>query len=467
MTVTAHPATAVIESFTQEIHGAVLCPGDDGYDDARAIFNGMIDRKPAVIARCTGAADVMAAVDFAREHDLLLAVKGGGHNVAGTAVCDDGLMIDLSPMSSVRVDPDRQTARVRPGATMADLDHETQAFGLVIPGGVVSTTGVAGLTLGGGFGYLCRLFGLTIDNLRSVDIVTADGRLRHASESENPDLFWGVRGGGGNVGVVTSFEFDLHEFGPDVLSGDIVYPAEDAPQVLRHWWDAIRDAPDELSVWVSFARCPPEPIVPAAYHGDPIAVVSPTYAGVSDAGYGAIEPFRTFGDPIVDIVEPQPYVEHQQATDENYPAGDRYYWKSHNFTDPDEGVFDVLAEYARTVPEPETGMNGFNTTHLGGAVSRVPGDATAYPHRDADFLVNIPTRWQNPDRDDECIAWTRDLFDALAPYATGGTYVNLISEREGEEAMAFRENYERLVELKTRYDPDNLFRMNQNISPRR
>jgi FAD/FMN-containing dehydrogenase len=250
-----------------------------------------------------------------------------------------------------------------------------------------------------------------------------------------------------------------------VLAGEIVYPGETAADVLRHWWDTIRDAPDELAVWVSLGPCPAVDMVPEAHHGEPIVAVSPVYAGDVEAGYEAIEPLRTFGDPLVEIVEPQPYVELQQASDENYPAGDRYYWKSHNFREPADGVFDVLAEYALTVPVPASGMSGFNTTHLGGAVSRVPNDATAYPHRDADFLVNIPTRWQDPARDDEFISWTRSLFDDLAPYATGGTYVNLISEREGEEAMAYRENYDRMVELKNRYDPGNLFRMNQNVQP--
>ena len=455
------PVDSTLESFSERVRGEVLQRGDDGYDEAREIWNAMIDRKPAIIVRCRGTADVLAAVDFAHEQDLLLAVKGGGHNVAGNAVCDDGLLLDFSPMKAVRVDPDAQTVRVEPGARMADLDHETHAFGLVAPGGVDSKTGVAGLTLGGGFGWLCRKYGLSLDNLRAVDIVTADGQLRHASETENPDLFWGVRGGGGNFGVVTSFEFNCHEL-TEVLAGLLIYPIEDAPTVLRHWYDVITDAPDELSVWTVFLTAPSEPPFPEEYFGRKVMAVVPVYAGDVTEGEAEIDPLRSFGDPIADTVEPRRFVEWQQQFDENYPKGDRYYWKSHNFTAPSEDVFDVMAEYGRTIPTPEARVS---VTHLGGAVNRVGLDETAYPHRDAEFLVNITTRWQDPARDDECIAWTREYFDALGEFATGGTYVNLISEREGEEEMAYRENYERLVELKTEYDPENLFRMNQNIEP--
>jgi FAD/FMN-containing dehydrogenase len=449
------------ETLSQEIHGEVLGPRDDRYDEVRSIWNAMIDREPAVIARCTGAADVITCVDFAREHELPLAIKGGGHNAAGNAVCDGGLMVDLSPMDSVRVDPAAKTVRVGPGARMADLDHETHAFGLVTPGGVDSKTGVAGLTLGGGFGWLCRKFGLSIDNLRTVDIVTADGQLRHASETENPDLFWGVRGGGGNFGVVTSFEFDCHEL-TEVLAGSIIYPLADGVQALRHWRDFLADAPDELSVWTAFSTATENSPIPREYQGEKVLAVVPVYAGDVTEGETVVEPLRTFGSSIADTVEPRPFVAWQQFFDENYPRGDRYYWKSHNFRSPPDDVFDVMVEYASSMPSPQTRVS---VTHLGGAVNRVGLAETAYPHRDAQFLVNITTRWQDPARDEECIAWTREYFDALAEYATGGTYVNLISEREGEESMAYRENYDRLVELKNEYDPENLFRMNQNIEP--
>lgn len=452
---------SALESFSERIRGEVLQLGEEGYDEARELWNAMIDRKPAIIARCRGAADVMVAVDLAREQDLLLAVKGGGHNVAGNAVCDDGLMIDLSPMKTVRVNPNATTVRVEPGVRMADLDHETHAFNLVTPGGVDSKTGISGLTLGGGFGWLCRKYGLSIDNLRSVDIVTADGQLRHASETENPDLFWGVRGGGGNFGVVTSFEFDCHEL-DEVLAGLIIYPVEDASAVLRHWRNFIADAPDDLSVWTVFLTAPEESFLPEEYYGKKVVAVVPVYAGEVTEGEAVIAPLRSFGDPLADTVERWSFVEWQQAFDENYPKGDRYYWKSHNFNAPPDDVFDVMAEYGRTLPTPEARVS---VTHLGGAVSRVGLGETAYPHRDSEFLINITTRWRDPVQDDECIAWTREYFADLSEYATGGTYVNLISEREGEEEMAYRENYDRLVELKNKYDPENRFRMNQNIEP--
>ncbi|WP_255198060.1 FAD-binding oxidoreductase [Halorarius litoreus] len=450
-----------IRDLRREVRGPVLRPGDAGYEESRTVYNAMIDRRPAVVVRPTGAADVMRAVAFARDHDLLLAIKGAGHNVAGNAVCDDGLVIDLALLNGVRVDPEARTVRVGAGARLGDVDHETAPFGLVAPAGVVSDTGVAGLTLGGGFGYLCRKYGLTIDNLRSVDVVTADAELVHASESENPDLFWGVRGGGGNFGVVTSFEFELHELST-VLAGLIVYHADDAPEVVRNWWRIAEQAPDELSIWLNFSTAPPEPFIPAAYHGERIVSVIPVYAGDLETGRELLAPLREFGEPIADTVKEWRFVEWQQAFDESYPSGERYYWKSHNFRAPSDEALDRIVEYAVSPPTPETRVS---VTHLGGAVNRVDPTATAYPHRDADFLVNITTRWSDLALDEACIGWTRDYFDALAPFATGGSYVNLISEREGEESMAYGPNYDRLVELKNTWDPENRFRMNQNVAP--
>lgn len=451
----------LISDLEAEFRGTVLRPGGEGYDQARTIYNAMIDRQPGVIVRPTGAADVMTAVDFAQEHDLLVAVKGAGHNVAGNAVCDGGLMIDLVEMSSVRVDPNSRSVRVGPGAKLGDVDHETAPFGLVAPSGVVSDTGVAGLTLGGGFGYLCRKHGLTIDNLRSVDVVTADGELVQASEEQNPELFWGIRGGGGNFGIVTSFEFALHELS-EVLAGLIIHHGDDAHSAVQHWWEFASEAPDELSVWLNFSQAAPEPFIPEEYHGERVVSVIPVYAGDIEEGEEVIAPLRKFGNPIADTVERHRFVEWQRAFDDSYPAGERYYWKSHNFSSPSAEALDQITEYALSPPTPDTRIS---VTHLGGEVNRVAPDATAYPHRDADFLVNITTRWGTPDQDNECIAWTREYFDALASYATGGSYVNLISEREGEESMAYQENYERLVDLKNEWDPKNLFRMNQNIKP--
>ena len=452
----------VLEQFDERIRGEVLSPGDGGYDDARTVWNAMIDRQPAVITQCTGAADVISAVRFAREQDLPLAVKGGGHNVAGNAVCDGGLVIDLSPMSSVRVDPEAQIAHVEPGATMADLDHETQAFGLATPAGFNSETGVAGLTLGGGFGYLSRKYGMTVDNLRSVDLVTADGELVRASGSENPDLFWGIRGGGGNFGVVTSFEFDLHEVGPEILAGLIIHRADDARAVVRHWRDFVTDVPDELSVWVISLSAPPLPFIDEEYHGTPIVAVLTVYVGDVEEGAELIHPLRTFGDPLGDNVAPRPYADWQQFFDTAYAPGARNYWKSLNFTEFTDETIDASLECALNRPTPQS---KFAMVHLGGATSRVPADATAYPHRDAEFVVNVVARWNDPEDDDRCIGWARDSHDALTEYSTEGTYVNFISERSGEERFAYRGNYDRLVELKDDYDPTNRFSLNQNITP--
>ncbi|PGF17640.1 FAD-linked oxidase [Natrinema sp. CBA1119] len=465
MAVTTTPVDdGAIDGFGEGLHGELLRPEDPNYDETRAIWNGMIDKRPALIVRAMGVSDVIAAVTFAREHDLPLAVRGGGHNIAGNAVCDDGLMLDLSAMRSVHVDPEGKTARVEPGATLADFDHEAQAFGLATPLGINSTTGVAGLTLGGGFGWLTRKFGMTVDNLRSVDIVTADGELRHASDDENPDLFWGVRGGGGNFGVVTSFEFDLHEVGPEVLAGMVVYRGADAPDVLRHVRDFNEDAPDEATVWIVLRKAPPLPFLPEDVHGEDVIVVVPFYAGDIAEGEAVLAPVREYGEPIADVVGPHRYAEFQQAFDPLLTEGARNYWKSHNFRAIPDGAIDTVVDYARRLPSP---LSEIFFGQIGGAMGRVPSDATAFPHRDAEYGMNVHTRWEDPAMDDECITWAREFFDAMAPYATGGVYVNFISEDEGEEDLGYGENYDRLAEIKAAYDPDNLFRMNQNVEPAR
>ncbi|WP_247002858.1 FAD-binding oxidoreductase [Halosolutus gelatinilyticus] len=463
MAVTTTPADdGAIRGFEEGLHGELLRPEDPKYDDRRAVWNGMIDRSPALIVRAMGVSDAIAAVTFAREQDLLLAVRGGGHNIAGNAVCDDGLLLDLSAMRSVRVDPERQTARVEPGATLADVDHETQAFGLATPFGINSTTGVAGLTLGGGFGWLTRKYGMTVDNLRSVDIVTADGELRRASEDENPDLFWGIRGGGGNFGVVTSFEFDLHEVGPEVLAGPIVYRGEDAPAVLRHVRDFNEEAPDEATVWAVLRKAPPLPFLPEDVHGVGVVIVVAFYSGDMDEGEEVLAPVRKFGDPIADAVGPHSYAAFQQSFDPLLTEGARNYWKSHFFHEFSDGAIDTVVEYAETLPSP---LSEIFFGQLAGAMARIPADATAFPHRDAEYAMNVHTRWEDPADDDRCIAWARKFYDAMAPHATGGVYANFVSEREGDEHIAYGENYDRLVEVKTKYDPDNLFRMNQNVKP--
>ena len=462
MTVTDPLNESAYDTLSQGIHGDVLRPEDGGYEDARSLWNGMIDREPAVIVRSTGTADVITAVDFAREHDRLLAIKGAGHNIAGNAVCDDGVMIDLAPMNNVRVDPEAKTARVGPGATLADLDHESQAFGLATPTGINSTTGIAGLTLGGGFGWLSRKSGMTIDNLLSGDMVTADGELVHASEDEHPELFWGIRGGGGNFGVVTSFEFQLHEVGPEVLCGPIVYAHVDAAEVIRHVREFNAEAPDEATGWIVLRQAPPLPFLPEDVHGTDVVIVAAFYAGDIDEGEEVLAPLREFGEPIADAVSPHQYVEWQQAFDPLLTPGARNYWKSHNFAEITDGAMDTAIEYAANLPSPQSEIF---FGHVGGEMARVPADATAYPHRDIAYMMNVHTRWEDPAKDDDCIEWAREFYEAMAPHALGNAYVNFISEREGNESLAYGENYDRLVELKNEWDPENLFRMNQNIEP--
>lgn len=461
--VTANLEDTTVESFSDQLHGDVLRPGDAGYDDARTVWNAMIDKEPAVIARCTGSADVIASVNFARDLDLRLAVKGGGHNVAGDAVCDDGVVIDLSPMNAVRVDPEAQTARVQAGATMADLDHETQAFGLATTGGIVSTTGVAGLTLGGGLGRLDRKFGLAIDNLLSVDVVTAEGELVHASEDENSGLFWGLRGGGGNFGVVTSFEFQLHEVGPDVLTGRVIYPVEAVPEVLRFYRDFMTDAPDAVQCYAAFTQVPPLPEFPEPLHGQTVLVLIPFYAGDIKNGRAALQPLREVGDPIADTVRPQPYTVSQRSSDDIYQEGHRNHWKSHNLEGLSDEAIETMVEHATPIPSP------FTTVFLEwmeGVISRIDPDATAFPHRNAALSFTVAPKWTDPERDDELIGWAQSFHEAMAPYATDSVYANYLDRDERERVRAaYGENYDRLVEVKNEWDPENVFRMNQNIEP--
>ncbi|KAB1188617.1 MULTISPECIES: FAD-binding oxidoreductase [Haloferax] len=453
---------SIVSELETQFRGTLLQPTEAGYDEARNIWNAMIDRRPALIAQCAGVADVRAAVDFARTNDLLVSVKGAGHNIAGNAINDDGLVIDLSPMKSVRVDPEAKTARVEPGVILSELDHETQAFGLATPVGYNSTTGISGLTLGGGFGWLSRKYGLTADNLRSVDIVTADGELRHASESENEDLFWAVRGGSGNFGIVTSFEFDLHAVGPEVLSGLIVHPFDDAADVLRAYREYVATVPDDVTAWMVFRHAPPLEFIPEEWHGKMVLILAAFYAGSMSDGEEALKPLREIGSPIVDVIGPHPYEGWQQAFDGLLGPGARNYWKSHNFEEITDGMIDTFVEYAASMPTP---LSEIAVAQLGGAINHVSVEETAYPHRDAEFLMNLHTRWEDPAQDDECIAWARECYEAMKPHATGGVYVNFIPEDVGEERAAYRENYDRLVEIKKTYDPENLFRMNQNVTP--
>lgn len=458
------PNPEALAGLRSAVRGVVCVAGELGYDEARTIWNAMIDRRPAVVVRAIGAADVIHAVNFARDHGLRLAVRGGGHNIAGNAVCDGGLMIDLSLMKSVRVDPVARSVRVEPGATLGDLDRESQAFGLATPVGINSTTGVAGLALGGGFGWLSRKFGLTVDNLLAADVVTARGELLQANERENPDLFWAIRGGGGNFGVVTSFEFRLHRVGPQVLSGLIVHPFARAKELLRSYRDVVAAAPDELTCWAVLRKAPPLPFLPAEVHGTEVLVFALCWAGEPEQGRKAIAPLQALGAPIADVVGLNPLAGWQTAFDPLLTPGARNYWKSHDFRELTDEVIDIVLDGIRRLPTAE--CEAF-IGHLDGAVNRVPVEATAYPHRDVKFVLNVHTRWRDAAQDPACIGWARELFDRAAPHATGGVYVNFMPDDEAARIRtgAYGPNYERLARLKARFDPDNLFRQNQNIAP--
>jgi FAD/FMN-containing dehydrogenase len=455
--------SSATRSFAQSIKGELLTSDSPGYDQARAIWNAMIDRRPALIARCATADDVVKSVRFARQHGLLLAVRGGGHNIAGNAICEGGLVIDLSKMKAVTVDAAKKTARVEGGATLGEMDAATQAHGLAVPSGINSTTGVAGLTLGGGFGWLSRKYGLTIDNLISVQIVTANGELLTASERENADLFWAVRGGGGNFGIITSFEFKAQAIGNEVLSGLIVHPLAAAGDVLRFYREFTAKAPDELAVWFVMRKAPPLPFLPESWHGKEILALAACYCGDQATGEKLLAPLRAFGQKIADVIQPHPYTAWQSVLDPLLTPGMRNYWKSHEFLDLPDRLIDVLIDFAGRLPDPQTEIA---FAQLGGAISRVPTTNTAYSHREAKYLINVHGRWDDRAKDNQCIAWARDLFKACAPFSTGAVYVNFLTQDEEDRVrLAYGANFDRLASLKKKYDPANFFRLNQNIRP--
>jgi len=454
-----------IQGFVEGVRGPVLRPGDQGYDDARAIWNALIDRRPALIVQCTGAADVVDAVNFAREQGLLLSIKAGGHNVAGNAVNDGGLVIDLSQMRGVHVDPSTQTVRAQGGATWGDADRETQLFGLAVPGGVVSTTGIAGLTLHGGVGHLRRKHGLSIDNLVSVDIVTADGQLRRASATENEDLFWAVRGAGSNFGVVTSFEFQAHPVGPMVMVGAVFYPQADGRTVLPAWRDYMASAPEELSSLAIFWNVPPHEPFPPEHHGKPVLIVAAAYSGSVEDGEPVVQPLRELARPLIDLSGPWPWLGLQSGFDALFPKGELRYWKSRALGELTEAAIDEIADFASRRPTPLTDIVIW---HHGGAMSRIGETETAYGGRDAPFLVTGEVNWTDPSQNDEAIAFGREFWAALERHSTGGVYLNfpgLGEEKEELVRAGYGVNYERLAALKAKYDPTNLFRMNMNITP--
>jgi FAD/FMN-containing dehydrogenase len=454
-----------LQAFAAQVRGPVLGPDDAGYDDARRIWNGLIDRRPALIVQCTGAADVVDAVNFARDQDLLLSIKAGGHNVAGNAVNDGGLVIDLSQMRGIHVEPESRTVRVQGGATLGDMDRETQLFGLAVPAGVVSTTGVAGLTLHGGAGHLRRKYGLSIDNLISVDIVTADGVHRRASATENEDLFWATRGAGSNFGVVTSFEFQAHPVGPMVMVAAVFYPFEGVRELLPAWREYMATAPDELS---SVALCwsiPPGEPFPTEHHGKPVVVVAGAYAGSLEDGESIVQPLRELGEPLIDLSGPWPWLGLQSGFDALFPKGAFYYWKSRVLAELSDAAIDDIADFAARRPSPLTDIVAW---HNGGAMSRVGETETAYGGREAKFLVTGEASWDDPAVTDDGIRWGREFWDTMGRHSTGGIYLNFAGLGEEKEQLVkagYGANYERLAALKAKYDPDNVFRMNMNITP--
>lgn len=457
---------AVLAEFAGNLRGRLLQVGDVDYDEARVVWNGMIDKRPALIVRCTGTADVIQAVQFAQAHQLLVSVRGGGHNAAGNATCDGGVMIDLSLMRGVQIDPRARIARVQGGATWGDLDHETQAFALATPGGVVSTTGVAGLTLGGGYGWLRRKYGLSCDNLLSVDIVTADGQLLTASETENADLFWGIRGGGGNFGIVTSFEFQLYPVGPQVMVAYVFYPISEAKPVLCGWRDFMAAAPDEISSNAALWSIPPAPDFPLAMHGQPIVAVITIHSGSPKYGEKAVQPLRELTPPLIDASGIMPYTMLQASADLLFPKGQlRYYWKSLTLNHLNDDAINTLIDHAAKRPSP---MTLIDLWAMGGAVSRVEAQETALGDRSAPFTLVLNTSWLDPQDTEVNIAWARNLWSAMHRFSSGNMYLNFPGlDEDGEQMVrsSYGQNYERLVALKNKYDPMNLFRLNQNIKP--
>jgi FAD/FMN-containing dehydrogenase len=453
-----------LQRFRDTISGAVLDPAHPDYEEARKVWNGTIDRRPALIAQCRSDDDVVAAVELAKQHDLLVSVRGGGHGVAGYAVCDEGLVIDLSPMRDVEVDVDARLVRVQPGARWADVDRATQPHGLATPGGEVSVTGVAGLTLGGGMGYLRRKHGLSCDNLVSADVVTADGRKVHTSEREHPDLFWALRGGG-NFGVVTSFVFRLHPVGPEVVTLTPFFPLEDARRVLSSWREFTESAPDEATTAFAVWAIPDDPELPEELRGRPACILDGMYAGSPEAGEALFRPLREVATPLIDMSARTPYVEAQSALDPLFPDGGLYYWKS-LFLDVlgDEAIEQILSR-AQDRPNPRILVI---LRHLGGALGRVADDATAYSNRGAKYMLSIDGAWSDPAETERNIAWVREFWSAMRPFSNGGVYLNFPGFGEGGRELwkaSHGANFERLRAVKDRYDPGNLFRMNQNIRP--
>jgi len=456
-----------IEELQSTFRGQLIQPSDADYDEARQVWNGYIDKHPALIAQCTGTADVIDAVTFARKHDIEVSVRGGGHNVAGSALCDDGMVIDLSGMRGIHVDASQKLARVQGGATWGDLDRETQVFGLAAPGGVVSTTGVAGLTLGGGLGWLRKKYGLSCDNLNSVEIVTADGKLLTASHNENKDLFWALQGGGGNFGIVTSFEFQLHEVGPTVMMCAVMYPIEIADKVLSAWKDFMVTSPDEISSQALFWALPDSDDFPKEARGKHVIAISAMYAGDSNEGEKKLQALREIDTPVIDLSGQIPYTVAQTMFDPFFPENERYYYfKSQDLASLNKETMHALIEEAKNRPVASILVALW---HYGGKMNRIGSKDTAFGSRDTSFLFSVDAIWDDPSDSEEVISWSREFLDKMRRFSGDGMYVNFSGfGEEGEDLVrkAYGENYERLAKIKAKYDPDNFFHINQNIKPK-
>jgi FAD/FMN-containing dehydrogenase len=456
--------TREVQALRAQLRGSLLTPDDAGYDGARAIWNGMIDRRPALVAQCLGTSDVMAGVNFARTHGLPLSIKGGGHNIAGLALCDGGLTLDLGSMRGVWVDPAARLARAQAGCLLGDVDRETQLHGLAAVLGFISATGIAGLTVGGGFGYLTRRFGWTCDTVRSVDVVTADGRLVRASAGEHPDLFWALKGGGGNYGVVVSFEYELFPVGPEIVGGAIAWPIDQADDVLAAYLRLMADAPPELALVLGVRLAPPAPWLAPAVHGKPIVALFVCWTGDVAAGERLLAPLKQLGQPAGDVVQRRTYVSQQSIIDATQPKGRRYYWKSEYMTAPTPAYLDAVRSHATRFPSPHAALLTFP---LAGKLNTLARDASPMGNRDAECVFNIAGAWDRAEDDASNIAWVREAWHDLRRFSTGGTYVNFLNEDDDADRTraAYGEHFARLAEVKTRWDPANLFRANKNIAP--
>lgn len=452
-----------IDDLRHTLQGELISPTDDHYAEVCQIWNAMIERKPALIIQCQETSDVMKAMQFAKKNRLLISLRGGGHNIAGRCIYDNVMLIDLTKMRSVQVDQEKSIAIVEPGATLADVDCETQKYGLALPMGINSTTGIAGLTLGGGFGWLSRKYGMTIDHLISAELITVQGERIFCDTNTNPDLFWAIRGGGGNFGIVTSFTFNLNPVGPEVIAGPFVFKFEDAKQVLRNYRDFCKISPDNLSTWGVLRNAPPFLFIDSSYHGKLVLILVSLYTGPIEDYKNLLTKLHGLGNPLGDGICLNRFSDFQRTFDPLLTPGFRNYWKSHNFKEISDELIDTIIQYAQKLPSPYTEIF---LAQMGGATNRVPEDATAYPHRDIEFIMNVHTRWEQSKDDEKCIFWARDFYKATNAFAAQGVYSNFVSEGDDNTEEAYAKNLSRLKSIKAKYDPENVLRSNLNIVPK-